>query len=249
MPIAVNEADTWDNIAPVLLNKEDVWTPVTGVFENIGGTWQQVYTSRPNVGDAYKGGFYFGSMTYADGNVYDLIDAGAAGNEGSYAFVSSAAFNPTNASDLRDGAANTAAALADPNGAHFTAVHAAIVYQGGGFTDWYLPSYYEEEMRQRNLKPGNGANVVNANAVQNPFSVPAGPTWTSSIPAETVVPSYQTGGANAFSIATGGFYWTSSWLDKAASTGYCCLPLNSTFGQVGMTVGGLVRPIRKVLRS
>ena len=75
----------------------------------------------------------------------------------------------------------------------------------GGYSDWYVPAYYELEICLANLKPGTN-NVPSSGSAccgamgQNPHSDPPGPGYTTSYPPQTSDPNFQTGGSEAFSF-------------------------------------------------
>jgi hypothetical protein len=78
----------------------------------------------------------------------------------------------------------------------------------GGFNDWYIPAKNELEILYYNLKPSTASNLTSAGV--NPNAVPpqASP-YTSTVPAQTtangtgVTANFRTGGAEAFSTASG----------------------------------------------
>jgi len=95
----------------------------------------------------------------------------------------------------------------------------------GGYTDWYLPAYYEWDAIYYNLKPTTDNNITGNNGAAgvqygvNPYAVPKRTTaWTTTSPTMTTVSAFQTGNSEAFGTATYlGSFWISSWWPFATS--------------------------------
>jgi hypothetical protein len=117
------------------------------------------------IGDSYQGGIIF----YLDGNGGGLICATEDQTYPTGAYFGCWGTNVTGTSmSLGTGAANTAALVSA--GCAYTGDPARLCkdYTGGGYTDWYMPSYYElvKMFEQRNL--------IAANPEASPFA-----TWVS----------------------------------------------------------------------
>jgi hypothetical protein len=155
---------------------------------------------RPNIGDAYQGGYYTGQINDG-GTVYDLIVAPKSGGETAAQW---SVTSTTNALSRTNGPGNTStivvATSANPAAANFCD---QLVLNG--YSDWYLPAIDELELAYRNLKPTTGVNTAGQGANAN--SVPSGAAYTTGSPAQTTVAAFQTGASEAF-IA--GIYWTST---------------------------------------
>jgi len=117
------------------------------------------------IGDSYQGGIIF----YLDGNGGGLICATEDQTypTGTYWGCWGTSVTGTSMS-LGTGAANTAALISQ--GCASTGKPASLCsdYTGGGYTDWYLPSYYEL------VKMFEQRNVIAANPDASPFA-----TWVS----------------------------------------------------------------------
>ena len=96
----------------------------------------------------------------------------------------------------------------------------------GGYTDWYLPARDELELCYRNFKPttvsnnttarskssytypeGNDGNYGTDTHGLNRNSSPIGSAYSGSVPAQTSVTLFKSGGSEAFAAD---YYWPSS---------------------------------------
>jgi hypothetical protein len=94
------------------------------------------------------------------------------------------------------------------------ASHPAAQYCEGltidGYSDWYLPAFYELAIAYVNLKPTTTINVTYLGT--NAYEVPARTVnYTTGNPARTSVATFQSGGAQAF---VAGIHWASSQLSS-----------------------------------
>lgn len=248
MTLLLNDASAWELVDP-RLNVGGAWQSPDSLYQNVEGVWQQIYTRALQAGQPFGGGFFVGIMTYADGNDYALIDAGSATDipcdwlQGGGQDVPEAAF------DMRDGATNTTAMLSMFGSGEAQAATVCVGYRGGGFDDWYLPAFYEGELRARLLKPTTNPNANTT--IQNPFSVPPGPTWSSAgAPFQTAALAYQTGGAQAFSMTPNTTsYWTSTNLGGDSKQVYAFRPFDGFLDLIQATPVTVTvsRPMRKQL--
>ena len=124
-----------------------------------------------------------------------------------------------------------------------------------GYDDWYLGSKYEMEVIYYNLKPTTDNNTTTASSQDNAYSVPQRTTanYTASIPSQTSVTAFQSGGAQAFDseTSTAQTYYTSSAPSTTASN-------SKSFTDQGIDAGynynsaqkysevGITRAIRRV---
>jgi len=124
----------------------------------------------------------------------------------------------------------------------------------GGYTDWYLPAYYEWDAIYYNLKPTTENNITGNNGAvsqqygYNPYAVPKRTTaWTTTVPTMTTVTAFQTGNSQAFNTSTYlGSFWISSWWPFAASGIHPNMP-NGASTYIGFGGSGAQhRAIRKV---
>jgi hypothetical protein len=135
------------------------------------------------IGQSYGGGYYFGTMDYSGGS----------GTQKYYLVVAPKSTQTSKAWGLADtipnsfvdGYSNT---YAVPNTASYPAAQYARALSTGGFTDWYVPAYYEKDLLLTNLKSYNVNNNYTATLDGrtigvNSYSVPAGTGWTTTVPA------------------------------------------------------------------
>jgi len=78
----------------------------------------------------------------------------------------------------------------------------------GGHDDWYIPAKNELEIIYRNLKPDTTANNTSSGANANAVPSATG-NYTSSVPAQTSVSAFQSGGSEAFSVSPT-IYWSAT---------------------------------------
>ena len=147
----------------------------------------------PTIGEPFQGGFYAGRFTLG-GSIYALVVAPKAQGEFN-TWMSSGLANLAFGDSLIDGLANCTKLLGAATTSTFYN-HMALCrgVRAGGFTDWYLPSYYELEIAYFNLKPGAGSNQLqNISTASlgvvvagNPYAIPpraAG--YAASVPPQT----------------------------------------------------------------
>jgi hypothetical protein len=165
----------------------------------------------PDIGDAYEGGFFAGTISHTANGVatHALIVAPAAtGATGTgYTLTTNLQWKTTTTTTVGttssfDGAANSA----NMNNASHPAAQFCEGLSIGGYTDWYLPARDELEIAYYNLKPTTDSN--NTSYGINAYSVPArGSNYTAGTPAQTTVTAFQTGNSEAF-VAF--FHWSST---------------------------------------
>jgi hypothetical protein len=161
----------------------------------------------------YGGGYYFGTIDYSGGSgtqKYYLVVAPKS-TQTSLAW----GLADTIPNSFADGYSNT---YAVPNTASYPAAQYARALSTGGFTDWYVPSFYEMDMLLTNLKPYNVNNnfesVTDGITIGvNPYSVPVGTGWTTTVPAWSANTAFRgPSGAQSFNgdnIASSQ-WWTST---------------------------------------
>jgi hypothetical protein len=179
---------------------------VTPTFTSLPYMWvfPQQY-GLPVIGDALEGGFFAGLISHtADGNpTHALIVApaatGATGTD--YTLTTMLQWKTANTATANttssfDGAINTAAmvtaGIADHPAAQF-----CTELSIGGYTDWYLPAYYELDIAYQHLKPSTASSSTGSGV--NPYSVPArASNRTVNQPGQTSITAFRTGNAEAF---------------------------------------------------
>ena len=203
----------------------------------------------PEIGGKLEGGYYVGNITRSDGD-YALIVSPKATGESSTTLKYRDTNTTTNGcQSLNDGAANTATMVGLGNSTVFPAAHFCNNLSIGGYTDWYFPARDELELAYRNLKPTTDSNKTDdrpkSDYVYSPDDIsadtvgvnrslnPVGAAYTSTVPTQTSIDLFKTGGSESFaqSSETSSFnrHWsstefssTTSWYQpfSASSSGY-----------------------------
>jgi hypothetical protein len=157
--------------------------------------------ATPAIGAQIEGGYFAGVIRIGAEN-YGIVVAPA--GEGTLKGPWHAAEAAVDgACSCVDGLANTEAMAAA--GSELASAARALAI--AGFTDWYIPSRDELELCYRNLKPLAYENAATFRDGDNPSSIPAGYPYTEGLPAQTGVPEFQEGGAQAFADE---LHWSSS---------------------------------------
>jgi hypothetical protein len=194
-------------------------------------------TTLPVIGAAFGGGFFAGQISTAGDSIadYNLVVGPIASAASVTQFATSSGTDP---SSFINGPANSSTMN---NAAH----PAAQFCEGltiGGFSDWYMPAYYELEVCYYNLKPTTQNNFTGVGA--NPNAVPARATnYTVGTPAQTSSADFKNTGAEDFLTATD--YWSSTQSSSVTAWSFAFYS-----GNVGNTtktgLGMTVRAIRRI---
>ena len=160
----------------------------------------------PEIGDSYEGGFVAGYISQnADGvATHGLIVAPSASG---YNGKANTQFKTSNTStsgttSVYDGAANTA----NMSNTDHPAANYCAGLSIGGYSDWYLPAWYELEIAYYNLKPTTTSNDTSYGT--NSYAVPArASNYTTGDPAQTSLTDFQESGGEDF---VAGNHWTST---------------------------------------
>ena len=169
-------------------------------------------------GDILEGGFFAGYISHTQNSVathaliVGPIATCASGTQSGYSYPDATTYTwkttdtaTTGTTNTYDGAVNQAAMVTAGIALHPAAEFCENLTVGG-YTDWYLPAYYELDIAYTNLKPTTDSN--NTSYGINPFSVPAeASNRTAGTPARTSLADFQTGGAEAFIPV---FHWAST---------------------------------------
>jgi hypothetical protein len=194
----------------------------------------------PAIGSAYGGGFFAGYISHTANGVatHGLIVApSASGYNGKVALQWKTSNTDTTGTDsVFNGAANSA----NMNNASHPAAQYCEGLTIGGYSDWYLPAYYELDIAYENLKPTTASN--NTSYGTNPYSVPARTiNRTAGAPAQTSVAAFQSGGAEAFSSIN---HLVST--QNSSTSAWVCEFANGAFvGNQKIDTDDLVRAFRK----
>lgn len=191
--------------------------------------------AEPAIGQPFQGGYYAGAYQ-VNGQKYYLIVAPKS-SEVFYAYWTGVSPNANATSDI-NGFTNTATLAAQGTS---PAASYCNAYVNDGYTDWYLPAQWELEICYYNLKPSTSTNSVSTG--QNPYSIPSrsGVSYTTTIPKQTSVGIFQSGGAQEFGQV---FYWTSTSTstNEAMAISFSSGSQSSTSKTTTLSV----RPVRKV---
>lgn len=190
------------------------------------------------IGQAYGGGFYAGQISTTANGVathYIVLAPKSTGEN------TSIQWKTTNTSTT-----GTGSVIAGPtNSANMNnALHPAAQFceslSIGGHGDWYLPALYELEIIYNNLKPGTQLNDTNWGI--NTYAIPSRiSNYTTTVPAQTSVAAFQTGGSEALELLD---YWTST--QASTSNGYCINFDTGTQNNYPKIISLCARAIRRV---
>jgi hypothetical protein len=153
------------------------------------------------------------------------------------------------AGTLTEGLKATLALVADGNSTVYPAAHFCNDLSIGGYSDWYLPARDELELIWRNLKPvtdnnftttdrptgatpdyknlGSLGDVANTHGLNN-NSDPQGVAYTTTVPGQTAVAAFQSGGAEEMTFGSNR-YWSST--EYGTTTAWTQLYLTSFPGR------------------
>lgn len=218
----------------------------------------------PNIGDSWLGGYYAGIINTTKGNIiaadafqtgqrFAVIVAPKSLEASSKQYKNALSSAPAQAQTRWNGLDATAAMNSSTYPAAFYCA-GLTKPSGDDASAWYLPAIDELELLWRNLKPITDNNSVGSNGDTfpgsfatgyNPSSDPTGVAYTSSVPAQTTVAAFKTGGAQAmaagalFSATEGSS--TSAWYQRFDS-GW-----NGMQSPGNKTNSFYVRPVRRLV--
>ena len=195
--------------------------------------------AEPAIGQAFQGGYYAGAYQL-NGEKYYLVIAPAS-SEVQLPYWTG---NNPNVSviDVIDGLINTIVLAA---GGESPAATYCDDYVNDGYSDWYLPAFWELEIIYYNLKPTTTDNSTTTGA--NPYAIPsrAGTNYTTTNPKQTSVGLFQQGNTEALQ----GFFWTSTEgtiVTRAYVKTFGTSPDGGSTEGTKTTSFVWVRPVRKV---
>jgi len=175
-----------------------------------------------------------GSGTLTDWSImakYRVIVAPkSSGENSSKQYKNATTAAPSATGTLTEGLKATLAMVAADTSTVYPAAHFCNDLSIGGYSDWYLPARDELELIWRNLKPvtnnnytttdrptgatpdyknlGSLGDVANTHGLNN-NSDPQGVAYTTTVPAQTSVAAFQSGGAEAMTFGSN-VYWSST---------------------------------------
>lgn len=207
---------------------------ISGHMLRMAGAANNAVPTNLVPGDMYGGGYFYAYMKFPNDVVYAMILAPKSA-ETQIAWSTVVKDDP-GAVSLINGWENCAS-LSGPN---YPAVQYCRSYTGGGHSDWYLAAPYEIEPAYRVFKPTTGSNTTNQGS--NPYTIPPSSNYTVANPAQTTIPEFAQGGAQAFEASS---YWVSNQLSESqANRKFFSNGSEGGFSKNNATIW--VRPIRKV---
>jgi len=106
------------------------------------------------IGEEFGGGYYIGNIVVADGGAddgeYAVIMAGPEGEAPTLLAWKDPRSATPGTDSATNGMANTLAMQANDPAIHYAGMY-CLNYDGGGFEDWYLPSFGELTLAKENL--------------------------------------------------------------------------------------------------
>lgn len=199
----------------------------------------------PVIGSAFGGGYYFGK-TNIDGLLYWLVVADKSSEVRTQ--LRTLDLSTAGTGSTYNGLANTQQMT--PDTAYPAAAACRNYVDSSGNQDYYLASVYEMEMLYRAFKPTTGTNTTSQNSFNpNPYSLPVGPTYTASIPAQTTVAIFIGAGTGKQTLTNDGTvrYWTSSQSTADATLNFSWRMDDAFSSGRSKTNNYCVRPIRRIL--
>lgn len=193
------------------------------------------------IGEAYGGGYYAGKISTTGNGVathYLILAPKATGQTTGQTW---GPYGQSVTTSVIDGPTNTVNMVAAGCATATFCDNLTI----GGYTDWYMPAAHELAVIYYNLKPTTTTNDT-AGYGSTPYAVSpmaANTNWTSSVPAQTSVAIFQSGGSEF--LATSSEHWSSTQINAYAAT-----TLNASNGSMtgvsGYNTNRFTRAIRRI---
>jgi len=185
------------------------------------------------IGQEYGGGYYAGKIIdLLGGSIEYYIILAPKNTETTRKWYNTNVVHPGACITTWNGQA-ASAALNSATGSNYPAAQYCENLSSGGYTDWYLPARDEILLCYNSFKPTTTSNATgytrsfrditnnNPNPPGYPYpddnstdengrtrtTVPPQLAWTATVPPQTPLSLFQSGGAQAFATTT---YWTSS---------------------------------------
>lgn len=173
---------------------------------------RRVLVDNPEIGSYYEGGYYMGNIKIGP-EQYRIVLAPQS-TESVKAWKTSAT-EDADAISFVDGYAN----CYGKNTATYPAIQYCASLNIDGFTDWYVGARDEMELVYRNFKPTDGPNSFGVRQAEagggevgsNLNSVPVGIPYTDTIPKQTTVDIFKSGGSQVIGgVNQKASHWTST---------------------------------------
>lgn len=182
-----------------------------------------------------------GSGTFSDWSImarYRVILAPVASGQSNTRIKNADTTLPAGTITLSEGRKATLAMVAAGTAAEYPAAHWSQGLSIGGYADWYIPGRDEIELLWRSLKPVTTANSSTERSSASTYnyqtlgsyadnstvngtnrnSAPLGPGYTATVPGQTALAAFKTGGAEAMTANIGtssafqsGYVWILGW--------------------------------------
>lgn len=220
---------------------------ITGGMSFIGG--MQGQSPLPAIGTQTQGGYIGAYISLNQDGVatHQLIVSPKASGYTTMAYISGSGSLNTLSNKI-DGPTNTNTLFAQPS-TYIAAAYARNL-NISGYTDWYLPAFYEIEAIYYNLKPNTTNNyegsIDGIDLGVNPYAVPKRTTaWTASgAPFQTSVTAFQTSNSETYAGAP-----FPPWYVTSNSGGGSLIFMNfDAGGFTGFSGGTSTVPVRAIRR-
>lgn len=189
----------------------------------------------PNIGDSWLGGSYGGLMdptqsgavpsndANQSGKPFALIDLGLSAESASVQYKTTNDAAPAACSTVWDGLGATQAMISAGSAYPAAQYAAGISVPSDGASQAYIPAMWELLALYWVFKPFTNSNYLTARTGStfpggsvtqglDPVASPQRPAFTSSVPGQTSLTAWQTGGAQAFQNS---YYWTATEYSSA----------------------------------
>lgn len=205
---------------PTTNSASGLWDSNEQVLAKRANIWPYGPNEIPGIGEAFGGGFFAGFISHTANSVAThalIVAPKATGATGltyalttNYSWKTAGSDTPGTSSTF-NGRANTDAMITAGIASH-PAAQFCVNLNIAGFTDWYLPAWYELEIAYFNLKPTTQANTTTVGI--NAYAVPArASNYTSGTPAMAsgTAAAFNSTGAQRFEgTSNPSNHWTST---------------------------------------
>lgn len=203
----------------------------------------------PAIGDNVYGGYYTGLIdtTGSGGLKYLLIVAPKSLETVGKRWKTSDTAGPTSSSSVWDGLTATTD-MYNAGAAYEAATYCyGLSFPSDGGSRWYLPARDELELIYRNLRPTTESNSTSSGT--NNSSSPTGAAYTTTVPAQTSVTAFRSGGAQAMKSSGDIVYYSSTQFSTTVAWGQY-FATSSSGAQGAQNKNSTlysIRPVRRVI--